>query len=296
MKKRKLACSAFLVFAALIWGSAFVAQRYGLEYASPVFFNGSRCLLGAAVLLPVALIFRPKGGVNWRSTLLSGSLCGLSLFIATNLQQAGLAYTEVGKAGFITTFYIILVPVLGLFLRRKPSALTWLAVGVALCGLWFLCMTPGEFRLQKGDLMELGCALFYALQIMVIDRFVHEAYGVMMSCVQFAVCGILSLIAAVLFAEPDLRSLLQGWIPLLYTGILSCGVAYTFQILGQRELHPTVASLLMSLESVFAVLAGWLILHQTLSGRELIGCGLMLAAVILVQVVPEKEERKASAV
>ncbi len=291
MKKKRLISSALLVCAALIWGSAFVAQRYGLDYASPLFFNGARCLLGSLVLFPAAVFFRPKKAVNLRSTLISGILCGLSLFIATNLQQAGLAYTEVGKAGFITTFYIILVPVLGLFLRRKPSLLTWTAVAVALCGLWFLCMTPGELHLQKGDLMELGCALFYAIQIMVIDRYVQDSYGVMMSCIQFAVCGILSLLAAFLFAEPDFHSLLRGWIPLLYTGVLSCGVAYTLQILGQKDLHPTAASLLMSLESVFAVLAGWLILRQSLSGRELAGCALMLAAVILVQLAPDKETR-----
>ena len=138
--------------------------------------------------------------------------------------------------------------------------------------------------------MELGCALFYALQIMVIDRYVRESNGVMMSCIQFAVCGVLSLGTAYLVTEPDFRVLLRGWVPLLYTGILSCGVAYTLQIIGQRELHPTVASLLMSLESVFAVLAGWLILHQSLSGRELLGCGLMLAAVVLVQLTPEEKE------
>ncbi len=290
MRRKKLFSSFLLVLTALIWGSAFVAQRVGLEYASPVFFNGVRSLLGALVLLPVALLFSPKTPVNRRSTVVSGVLCGLTLFIATNLQQAGLAYTDVGKAGFITTFYIILVPILSLFLRRKPGKLTWLAVAVALGGLWFLCITPGAFRLQRGDLMELGCALFYALQIMVIDRYVRESNGVMMSCIQFAVCGVLSLGTAYLVTEPDFRVLLRGWVPLLYTGILSCGVAYTLQIIGQRELHPTVASLLMSLESVFAVLAGWLILHQSLSGRELLGCGLMLAAVVLVQLTPEEKE------
>ena len=290
MRRKKLFSSFLLVLTALIWGSAFVAQQVGLEYASPVFFNGVRSLLGALVLLPVALLFSPKTPVNRRSTVVSGVLCGLTLFIATNLQQAGLAYTDVGKAGFITTFYIILVPILSLFLRRKPGKLTWLAVAVALGGLWFLCITPGAFRLQRGDLMELGCALFYALQIMVIDRYVRESNGVMMSCIQFAVCGVLSLGTAYLVTEPDFRVLLRGWVPLLYTGILSCGVAYTLQIIGQRELHPTVASLLMSLESVFAVLAGWLILHQSLSGRELLGCGLMLAAVVLVQLTPEEKE------
>ena len=289
MKHKKLLSSLLLVLAALIWGTAFVAQRVGLVYAGPLGFNGVRCLIGAAVLVPVSLIFRPGAAVSRRKTLLAGLLCGLCLFMATNLQQIGLKYTDAGKAGFITTFYIILVPVLGIFLRKRTGAVTWLAVAIALGGLWCLCMKPGQFSVGTGDLLVLGCALFFAVQILVVDRFVQEADGVMLCCIQFAVDGLLSLVAAFLSEQPDFRLLLRGWVPLLYTGVLSCGVAYTLQIIGQKELHPTVASLLMSLESTFAVLGGWLILHERLTGRELLGCGLMLAAVVLVQLAPAKK-------
>ena len=291
MKHRKLVSSLMLIVAALIWGTAFVAQRKGMEYAGPLAFNGVRTLIGSLVLLPVALIFRPSAPTNLRKTLLAGLLCGLCLFMATNLQQIGLTSTEAGKAGFITTFYIILVPVLGLFLRKKTGAVTWLAVAVALVGLFFLCVKPGGVRIAPGDLLVLGCAFFFAVQILVIDFFVQEVDGVLLSCVQFAVDGVLSLAAAFLFEKPDFPALFRGWIPLLYTGILSCGVAYTLQILGQKNLHPTVASLLMSLESAFAVLGGWLILHERLTRRELLGCALMLAAVLLVQLAPAKKEK-----
>lgn len=288
---RKFGSSLLLMLTAFIWGCAFVAQREGLEYAGPLTFNGARSVIGALVLIPVSLIFKPKTPVNDRHTWLGGLLCGLALFAATNLQQAGLAYTEVGKAGFITTFYIVLVPVLGLLLRKKTGLFTWIAVVIALCGLYFLCMKPGGVTVQKGDALELSCALFYAIQIMIVDHFVTDADGVKMSCIQFAVTGVLSLISAFLFEEPNFGQLWQGWLPLLYAGVLSSGVAYTLQIVGQKNLHPTVASLLMSLESAFAVLAGWALLHERLSGRELLGCGLMLCAVVLVQIAPTKESQ-----
>ena len=288
---KKLISSLLLVLTALIWGSAFVAQQQGLDYAGPLTFNGTRSIIGSLVLIPVAAIFRPKEPTNKKHTILGGILCGVVLFAATNLQQAGLAYTEVGKAGFITTFYIVLVPVLGLFLGRRTGVVTWAAVILALGGLYCLCMTPGAFTLQKGDVMELACALFYAIQILIVDRCVSDADGVLLSCIQFAVIGVLSLIAAFIFEEPNFRQLWQGWVPLLYAGVLSSGVAYTLQIVGQKNLHPTVASLLMSLESAFAVLAGWVVLRQALSGRELIGCGLMLCAVVLVQLAPSKSEK-----
>ena len=189
MKHKKLIGSLMLVLAALIWGTAFVAQRFGMNYAGPLSFNAVRTLIGAAVLLPVYLIFRSDGGKKVKKTLLAGLFCGLALFMATNLQQTGLVYTEAGKAGFITTFYIILVPVLGVFLKKLTGALTWAAVAVALCGLYFLCMTPGTFRVERGDLLELGCALFFAVQILVVDRFVQETDSVLLCCVQFAVDG-----------------------------------------------------------------------------------------------------------
>ncbi len=291
MKHKKLVGSLMLVLAALIWGTAFVAQRLGMTYAGPLAFNGVRCFIGFLVLVPVSLIFRPSAPVNRRKTLLAGVLCGLALFAATNLQQIGLVTTDAGKTGFITTFYIILVPVLGLFLGKKTGAVTWLAVAVALGGLYCLCVKPGEMRIAPGDLLVLGCAFFFAIQILVIDYFVQEVDGVLLSCIQFVVNGTLSLIAAMIFEKPDFRMVFLGWGPLLYCGVLSCGVAYTLQILGQKDLHPTVASLLMSLESAFAVLGGWLILHERLSRRELLGCSLMLAAVLLVQLAPAKKEK-----
>jgi len=292
MKRAQFTGSLMLILTALIWGSAFVAQRVGMEHAGPLTFNGVRSLIGAAVLMPVFLLLKPKAPVNYRKTFTGGVLCGLVLFAATNLQQAGILYTEVGKAGFITTFYLILVPILGLFLRRRIGPLTWIAVLLALAGLYFLCMSPGSFFLHTGDLLVLGCAFFFAVQILLIDHFVRDADGIMMNSIQFAVAGLLSLFSAFLFEKPRFDMLFrEAWLPLLYTGVLSCGVAYTLQILGQKRLHPAVAAILMSLESVFAVLGGWLILHQALSGRELLGCGLMLCAVLLVQLVPASPGR-----
>lgn len=294
-QRKKLVSSLLLVLAALIWGTAFVAQRLGMTYAGPLTFNGVRCIIGALVLLPVALIFRPSAPKDGKKTLLAGFLCGLALFAATNLQQIGLTTTDAGKTGFITTFYIVLVPVLGLFLRKKTGAATWLAVAIALGGLYCLCMKPGRMGVASGDLLVLGCAFFFAVQILVIDRFVQVVDGIMLSCIQFAVDGVLSLIVALIVEKPDFSMVFLGWGPLLYCGVLSCGVAYTCQILGQKNLHPTVASLLMSLESAFAVLGGWLILHEKLSRRELLGCALMLAAVLLVQLAPAKKEKAAAA-
>lgn len=284
--KTKLLGSSMLLLAALIWGSAFVAQSVGMDYVGPLTFNGARCIIGALVLIPVMPLFRDKSA-NKSKTWSTGILCGLILFVATNLQQFGIQYTSVGKAGFITTFYIVLVPLMGIvFFKRRIGVLTWFAVAMALCGLYLLCMVSGDISIAKGDILLFLCAIFYALHIMTIDRQAQWIDGVKVSCIQFAVTGVLSVILALIFEQPRMEPIAAAWQPLLFAGALSCGVAYTMQILGQKRIRPTVASLIMSTESVISVLAGWLLLKQQLSSRELIGCALMFCAIIAVQCVP----------
>ena len=292
MKQKPWLGSLALILAAVIWGSAFVAQRKGMEFNGPFTFNAIRCCIGALALGLVSLVLPKRAETDRRSTLLSGLCCGLCLFFATNLQQLGLVDTDAGKAGFITTFYIVMVPVAGLFLGKRCARITWLAVIPAFTGLYFLCMSAGSFRLQRGDLLVFLSALCYTVHILLVDHFVLKADGVRMSCIQFAVCGLLSLIPAFALETPSLADAGRGIIPLLYAGLLSCGVAYTMQIVGQKHLKPAVASLIMSMESVFAVLSGWLLLHERLSARELLGCGLVFSAVLLVQLWPEKKKNE----
>lgn len=293
MRQKPWLGSLALILAAVIWGSAFVAQRRGMEFNGPFTFNSVRCCIGAAALGLVSLFLPRRGDTDRRSTLLCGLYCGLCLFFATNLQQLGLVDTDAGKAGFITTFYIVMVSVAGLLLGKRCARITWLAVVLAFAGLYFLCMSSGSLRFRRGDLLVFLSALCYTVHILLVDHFVLKADGVLMSCIQFAVCGILSLIPAFAMETPRLPDLGSGIVPLLYAGLLSCGVAYTMQIVGQKHLKPAVASLIMSMESVFAVLSGWLILHEKLSGRELLGCGLVFSAVLLVQLWPEKKQRTA---
>ena len=293
MRQKPWLGSLALILAAVIWGSAFVAQRRGMEFNGPFTFNSVRCCIGAAALGLVSLFLPRRGDTDRRSTLLCGLYCGLCLFFATNLQQLGLVDTDAGKAGFITTFSIVMVPVAGLLLGKRCARITWLAVVLAFAGLYFLCMSSGSLRFRRGDLLVFLSALCYTVHILLVDHFVLKADGVLMSCIQFAVCGILSLIPAFAMETPRLPDLGSGIVPLLYAGLLSCGVAYTMQIVGQKHLKPAVASLIMSMESVFAVLSGWLILHEKLSGRELLGCGLVFSAVLLVQLWPEKKQRTA---
>ena len=281
-----------LLLTAAIWGSAFVAQRTGMEYIGPYTFNAVRCCLGSAAVGLVSLFLPRWEGAERRSTLIGGLCCGLCLFVATNLQQLGLVETEAGKAGFISTFYIILVPVAGIFLGKRCGWITWLAVALALVGLYFLCMSADSFRLRQGDLLVLLSAVCYTVHILLVDRFVDKADGVRMSCIQFAVVGLLSFVPAFLLEEPRLENIFRGYVPILYTGLMSCGLAYTLQIVGQRHLRPAVASLIMCMESVFAVLSGWLILHEHLSRRELLGCALVFAAVLLVQLWPQREKEQ----
>ena len=278
-----------LFLTAFIWGTAFVAQSVGMDYLEPFSFNGIRCLIGAAALLPcIGLLNRMNGEKekdkkNSRKDLITGGVaCGILLFAASSLQQIGIQYTTAGKAGFITAFYIVIVPVIGIFLHKKTSWKIWLAVVLALVGLYFLCITE-SFSVGKGDILVFLCALVFAVHILVIDHFSPKVDGVMMSCIQFLVSGILSIPFMFALETPNPGSVMNAWMPLLYAGILSCGVAYTLQILGQKNVNPAVASLILSLESCFSVLAGWIVLGERLSVRESAGCILMFLAIILAQ-------------
>ena len=208
--------------------------------------------------------------------------------LASNFQQFGIKYTTVGKAGFITACYIVLVPILGLFLKKKCSPFIWLAVAMSVAGLYLLCITDG-FSIGKGDILVLICAVLFSFHILVIDYYSPKVDGVKLSCIQFLVCGILSGIPALIFEKPEMSAVLTAWQPILYAGVMSCGVAYTLQIIGQKNMNPTVASLILSLESCISVLAGWVILGQQLSAREITGCVIMFAAIILAQ-LPQKEK------
>lgn len=289
MNRYTLRQSMILFMAAAIWGFAFVAQSVGMDYVGPYTFVTARNVVALAVLLPwvaAARRQRKKGGQRRsgrRPLIYGGVCCGICLFAASVLQQFGMKYTTVGKAGFITAMYIVLVPVFGIFAKKKTGVKVWIAVAAALAGLYLLCMTKGDFQLQKGDVCILGCAAVFALHILVVDHFSPLVDGVELSCVQFAVNAVLGTVLMLLLEQPRMADLLAAWLPIVYAGALSSGVGYTFQIIGQKGMNPTVASLILSLESVISVLAGWLLLHQALTARELAGCALVFAAIILVQ-------------
>lgn len=296
----RLKNASMLILTAFIWGTAFVAQSVGMDFLEPFTFNGVRSLIGGIVLLPCIFLIRrinARAGEpereegTRRDLIIGGILCGLLLFAASSLQQIGIVYTTAGKAGFITAFYIVIVPVLGVFLHKRIGWKVWTAVVMALAGLYFLCMTE-KLTVGKGDLYIFLCALIFSVHILVIDHFSPRVDGVKMSCIQFFTCGIVSLIPMFLWETPRVDNLLAGWVPLLYAGVLSCGVAYTLQVVGQKNVNPAIASLLLSLESCFSVLAGWLILGERLSTREFAGCILMFAAIILAQLPEGKKEEK----
>ena len=296
MNKFVMRQSLLLLLTATIWGVAFVAQSVGMDYIGPFTFNVVRNVIGGLVLIPCIAVFHRTGAKeedagktpgSRKNLLLGGICCGVMLFVAGNLQQIGIQYTTVGKAGFITAMYIVLVPILSIFLGKKAGIKIWAAVALAVAGLYILCMTDGSFSLQKGDLFVLLSAFAFSAHILVIDYFAPLADGVKMSCIQFFVCALLSAVCMWLFEKPDMGAVLQAWVPVLYAGVFSCGVAYTLQIVGQRGMNPTVASLILSLESVISLIAGWVILGQALSVRELSGLVLMFAAIILAQ-LPER--------
>lgn len=286
-----------LLLTSIIWGTGFVAQAVGMDHLGPFAFNASRSFVGGIALIPVILFFgrfkkeaqRAEERANRKTLLLSGVCCGLALGVASCLQQVGMQYTTVGKAGFITAMYIVIVPILGLFFHKKVGVKLWVSVVIAIFGLYLLCMS-GSLQLQKGDLLMLLCALAFSGHILVIDHFSPKVDGVQMSCIQFFVAGLFSAVCMlVVEGAPTSGDLFQSWAPILYAGILSSGVGYTLQIVGQKGVNPTIASLILSLESVMSVLAGWLFLHQSMSGREILGCVLMFVAIILAQ-LPERQK------
>lgn len=302
MKKRN---EILLVLAALIWGIAFVAQSTGGDAIGPFSFNCIRCIVGALALLPVIKLLdllklskRPESKEDKKNLYIGGISCGIILCFASNLQQLGITMgTQTGKAGFLTACYIILVPIVGLFFKKKCGLNVWIGVVLTIAGLYLLCM-EGSFSIELSDFLVMLCALIFSFHILCVDHFSPLVDGVRLSCIQFLTAGILSAIPMI-FTEMHLFSngfgqwypsllTLNAWIPILYAGVMSCGVAYTLQIVGQNGVNPTIASLLMSLESVFSVLAGWILLHEHMSLRALLGCLLIFVAVVLAQ-IPVKE-------
>ena len=301
MKKQAIS-AAELLLTAFIWGVAFVAQSVGMDYVGPFTFNGCRFLIGGLVLTPFAL-FREweyeksnsfqgltieEKKKHKKTTLIGGLCCGVAICIASSFQQAGMQYTSVGKAGFITALYIVLVPVVGIFMKKKVASVIWVGVILAAIGSYFLCITE-SFSVNYGDLLVFICAICFTFHILIIDYFAPKADGVALSCIQFWFSGLVCGTIALWKESPNLTEIFQAAVPILYAGVMSCGVAYTLQIIGQKNMKPAVASLILSLESVISVLAGWVILQEVLTGRQLLGCFLVFAAVLLAQ-IPVKSE------
>lgn len=291
---RRMRGNLLLLLTAAIWGFAFVAQKEGGAGMGSLTFNGVRSFLGGGLLvalLPLldkaGLSRKPATREEQKTLWLGGVLCGLALFAATNLQQLGLSTTTAGKGGFITALYIVLVPVFGLVIRKRTTLFNWLGVALAVAGLYLLCM-QGETGIGRGDLLVMACAPVFAIQILLVDRFAPRTDCVRLSCIQFFTVGVLNLPLMFLFETPSLTAMADCWVSLLYAGLLSSGVAYTLQIVAQKHSHPTTASVLMSFESVFAVLAGALISGDRMSPWESAGCAVMFAAVILAQ-LPQKK-------
>jgi len=296
--RRQIRGILLLSLAAFIWGTAFVAQHVGMDHIGPMTFIAVRFLIGTLSLLPVIYaksLFAGRRAAserypgNARLLLKSGVMCGIVIFVCGTFQQVGIQYTTVGKSGFITTLYIVIVPIFGLLLGRRVKWHAWCCIALAIVGMYILCVNE-SVSINKGDVYTFFCAVSYAVHILLVDRYSPLVDGVKLSCIQFFVCGVCGFIAAFIFETPEWSSIASAMAPLLYTGVLSSGVAFTLQVLGQRDVKPVAASLVMSLESVFAVLAGWLILSQLLTLKEIAGCAMIFAANIMVQVLGFKKE------
>ena len=279
-----------LLITAAIWGFAFVAQRVSMEYLGPFTFNAARFILGSLSLLPLVFISRDQrpasGSIHpppgFKFVIFGGIAAGFMLFMGMSLQQVGLVYTTAGKAGFITSLYVVIVPILALFWKQPTNPGTWIGVSLAAIGLYFLSVTE-KFSIEFGDLLVFFCAFFWAGQVLIISWLSPRIQSVKLAFTQFVVCACLSLVVAVIFEDISWTALTQATWPILYNGILSSGVAFTFQVIAQRHTHPAHASIIMSMEAVFAAIGGWLLLNEVLSMRGLLGCGLMLGGMLLSQ-------------
>ena len=301
-QKNPIKGSALLVLGSFIWGTTFVAQSMGTNHLNAFSFNCIRNFIGVFALIPVLFIQLYTQNANMNSVqikkvftkdlLLGGFICGTALCLASNFQQMGIEHSTVGKSAFITTLYIVLVPLLGLFFKKKLSPQIWCGVLLAMIGLYLLCMKDEAFVLTTGDIYLLLCAFFFTIQITAVDYYAPKVNCIALSMMQFLTTAILSGIGMLFTELPTMENIIGALFPLLYAGVLSSGIAYTFQIIGQKHLAPTVASLIMSLESVFATLAGWIVLHEILSTKELIGCGLVFAAVVLTQLPSFRLKKK----
>ncbi len=291
--------NSFLVFmAAFIWGMAFVFQSKAMDFMHPLTFNGVRSLIGALSIFVYLIISRRILGQkpepsDRKITIRAGILCGIALTVASTLQQFGIQYTTVGKSGFITALYIIFVPIAGIFFRKKVSGFVWFAAFLAAVGMYLLCITE-SFRLNKGDILVFLCAIGFTAHIMLVDYYSSKMDGVMVSCIQFCICGILCSVGSLIWEQPNFSQLTEGMSTLLYAGIMSCGVAYTLQIIGQKNFNPTIAALILSLESVIATVMAWLCYKigflktdQSMTPRQIAGCVIVFAAVLIVQLPPE---------
>ncbi len=297
-KTFQLRQSGILLLTAIIWGVAFVAQSVGMDYIGPFTLIAVRFLLGALTLVPVTVIMgrRARRGEDGRKITADGRamsgkvlvkggiLCGIALGAAATVQQLGIARTTVGKAGFLTAMYIVIVPVFGIMIGRGMKKMIWLCVAIACVGIYYLSMPAGEISLTPGDALCLGCAFLFAVQIMLVDHYVNLADGVRLAQIEFLTASAMGFVLMLLFEHPTLDALIRAAGPILYLGVMSSGVAYTLQIVGQRGLNPTVASLIMSLESTISVIAGFFLLNQVMTLRELAGCALMGVAIVLAQV------------
>ena len=298
VNKNSLSGMLMLTLCAFIWGTAFIAQSVGGEYAEPLTFNCARSFLATIFLFLCCLLFDKLSGKPFRvlgtdeplrrdRTIKGGIICGIALTLASFMQQLGIMYTTVGKSGFITALYIVLVPFLSYAIyRTRITLVQCISVGIAAVGMYFICINEG-FSINKGDFYTLICAICFAAQIIAVDKVIANLDGVRLSLVQFATCTVLNGVLMFIFESPSLTNVLLGWVPIAYAGIMSSGVAYTLQIVGQKHCNPVLACMIMSLESAFALLSGWLLLGQAMSSREIFGCVLVFAAIMLAQIPTE---------